>query len=71
MPKKPRSILKLFFVLILSIYSLVVVTYPVYSDEVDDLESEIEQKQRKLKRKKAYSQISRVGLQIYQTVTIP
>lgn len=48
MLKKPRKILQLLSVSILGIYSLILVSSPVYSDEATDLQNQIDQKNAEL-----------------------
>ena len=53
MPKKPQNLLKIFVIVLLSIYSLVMVKYPVYSDEIDQLVDEIQQKEEEIDEKES------------------
>lgn len=51
MNKKPQIILRTFLGLVLCAYAFFMVSYPVYSDEVDDLEDQIEETAEELDEK--------------------
>jgi len=52
MSKKPRNIVKLFLVIFLGIFCVTLFNYPVYSDEITDLENQINQTNEELAKKK-------------------
>ncbi|MHC1716627.1 MAG: SpoIID/LytB domain-containing protein [Candidatus Dojkabacteria bacterium] len=53
MQKMPQSILKIFAILFLGIYSFSLLNYPVYSDEISDLENQIEETNEQIAAKKS------------------
>ncbi|MBU1119974.1 hypothetical protein KKA50_02170 [Patescibacteria group bacterium] len=52
MVKKPRILLQLLFVAVLSIYTFSLFTHPIYSDEASDLQQQIDAKNQELLDKK-------------------
>jgi len=53
MVKKPRILLQLLLVAVLSIYTFSLFTHPIYSDEASDLQQQIEQKNQELLQKQS------------------
>ena len=51
MSKKPRKPLKILTAILLVLYAFTLATYPVYSDDINDLENEIEQKENEIEEK--------------------
>ncbi len=52
MPKKPHNIIQLFLVISLGIFCVTLFNFPVYSDEIEDLEDQINQTNEELAKKK-------------------
>jgi len=52
MPKKPHKIIQLFLLLSLGVFCVTLFNFPVYSDEIEELENQINQTNEELAKKK-------------------